>query len=81
MIEKLIKKGYRVVAEEMATLKDRKVVVIHDNGIYGVSFAAIDSRGRYFEGGSHPPQVFRALELARWREERRKQGPLPIGAE
>lgn len=88
MIEKLIKKGYRVVISGLhhdtdqagrpvdISLDDRKVVIIAEYG-----YAAIDARGRYFEGGSHPPQVFRALELARWREERQKAGPLPIKAD
>jgi len=76
MIEKLIKKGYRVVISDMVSLNDRKVVIIAAHG-----YAAIDARGRYFEGGSHPPQTFRALELTRWREERQKAGPLPIKAD
>ena len=77
-VEKLIERGYKVVSEEEAELNMRKVVVVHNNGIFGVSFAAIDARGRYFEGGSHPPQVFRALETALWREKRDKEGPLPL---
>ena len=81
MIQKLLKRGYRIVSAEEAELELRKVVVVHDNGIFGISFAAIDGRGRYFEGGSHPPQVFRALALSKWREEREKQGPLPIRAD
>lgn len=81
MIDKLIQKGYKVVTEEEAELSLRKVVVVHNNGSFGVSFAAIDARGRYFEGGSYPPQVFRALETALWREKRDREGPLPIKAD
>ena len=88
MIEKLIKKGYRVVISGLhhdtdqagqpvdVSLDDRKVVIIAAHG-----FAAIDGRGRYFEGGEYPPQTFRALELARWREKRKMEGPLPIKAD
>ena len=88
MIEKLIQRGYRVVISGLhydmdqagqrvdVSLNDRKVVIIAAHG-----YAAIDARGRYFEGGSHPPQTFRALELTRWREERQKAGPLPIKAD
>lgn len=78
MIEKLIQRGYRIVARDEASDSLRKAVIIDYNGNFGVSFAAIDSRGRVFEGGSHPPQTFRALGLARWRAERQKAGPLPI---
>lgn len=81
MINKLIKKGYKIISAEEASLNRRKVVVVHNNGIFGVSFAAIDARGRYFEGGSHPPQVFRALETALWRKKREIEGPLPIKAD
>ena len=81
MLNKLVKKGYKIINEVEAELSLRKVVVVHNDGIFGTSFAAIDSRGRYFEGGEYPPQVFRALELTRWREERQKAGPLPIKAD
>jgi len=88
MVNKLIEKGYKVVLSGInydmdcngqpveVSLNDRKIVIVAEHG-----FAAIDSRGRYFEGGSHPPQTFKALELARWREKRQKEGPLPLKVE